>query len=171
MIQAKSMINDKIEALEQQLLTVKGRETEKYARIVGYYRAVKNWNLGKKEEYKFRVNYNKTSFDNKINGSIDHAKVETPKAESLKSTDKIATYKFFYRTTCPNCPPVKKIISTLEIEGESINADSSKGFTKAAIFEIFTAPTVVFLSKKGKEVYRTSAPADIKQLLEDKKII
>lgn len=32
-----------------------GKETEIYARIVGYYRAVKNWNKGKKEEKKFRV--------------------------------------------------------------------------------------------------------------------
>lgn len=171
MIQEKSKINDKIVALEQQLLNVKGRETEKYARIVGYYRAVKNWNLGKKEEYKFRVNYDKTSFDSNKNGSVEFAKVESQKSESLKPTGKIATYKFFYRTTCPNCPPVKAIINTLEIEGESINADSSKGFTKAAIFEIFTAPTVIFLDLEGEEVYRTSAPADLKQLLEDKKII
>jgi ribonucleoside-triphosphate reductase (formate) len=31
-----------------------GEETEVYARIVGYYRPVQNWNLGKKSEYKDR---------------------------------------------------------------------------------------------------------------------
>lgn len=171
MIQAKSIIDDRIEALEQQLLTVKGRETEQYARIVGYYRAIKNWNRGKKEEYKFRVNYSNTQFDKSINGTVTTEKTISPKNESLKSTDKIATYMFFYRTTCPNCPPVKAIINGLEIPGESINADDSKGFTKAAKYEIFTAPTVLFLNNNGKEVYRTSKPSDLKKLLNDKKII
>lgn len=34
-----------------------GKETEVYARIVGYYRVVRNWNAGKKEEYKHRKNF------------------------------------------------------------------------------------------------------------------
>jgi hypothetical protein len=37
---------------------VQGTQTEVYTRIVGYYRSVKNWNLGKKEEYKHRVTFN-----------------------------------------------------------------------------------------------------------------
>lgn len=40
---------------EQSVCPKCGKETEIYARIVGYYRAVKNWNKGKKEEKKFRV--------------------------------------------------------------------------------------------------------------------
>ena len=32
-----------------------GKDTEVYARIVGYYRAVRNWNKGKKEEKKHRL--------------------------------------------------------------------------------------------------------------------
>lgn len=172
MIQAKSKLDTKIEVLEQQLTTVKGRETEQYARIVGYYRAVKNWNKGKKEEYKFRVNFDKTTFNNEQNGKIKQPQVEnTLSPEPNKSTDAIAKYMFFYRTTCPNCPPVKAIIDNLEIPGESINADSSKGFTKAAIHEIFTAPTVLFVDRKGKEVLRTSNPGEIKKLLAEKKIM
>lgn len=34
-----------------------GHATEVYSRIVGYYRPVQNWNLGKKEEFKFRETY------------------------------------------------------------------------------------------------------------------
>jgi ribonucleoside-triphosphate reductase len=34
-----------------------GEETEVYARIVGYYRPVKNWNPGKKSEYRDRAAY------------------------------------------------------------------------------------------------------------------
>ncbi len=31
-----------------------GKQTEVYSRIVGYFRPVKNWNVGKKEEFKDR---------------------------------------------------------------------------------------------------------------------
>lgn len=34
-----------------------GEETEVYSRIVGYYRPVQNWNLGKKSEYNNRMTY------------------------------------------------------------------------------------------------------------------
>jgi len=36
-----------------------GEETEVYSRIVGYYRPVQNWNLGKKSEYHNRKLYKK----------------------------------------------------------------------------------------------------------------
>lgn len=50
-------IENRIENLRKSLDDVKGTETEVYTRIVGYYRAVKNWNLGKKEEYKIRKTF------------------------------------------------------------------------------------------------------------------
>ena len=170
MIQEKSIIDDKIEDLKQQLLNVKGRETEQYARIVGYYRAIKNWNKGKKEEYKFRVSFQDTEFNPEKNGTIKFTK-EVMQPESFESKQKISKYLFFYRTTCPNCPPVKAIVESLEITGESINADSSNGFTKAAINEVFTAPTVIFFSENGKELYRTSKPSELKKLIDENKII
>ena len=33
------------------------KKTEVYSRIVGYFRPVANWNIGKKEEFKDRVEY------------------------------------------------------------------------------------------------------------------
>lgn len=39
---------------EQPVCSTCGKETEVYARIVGYYRPVKNWNRGKIEEYRAR---------------------------------------------------------------------------------------------------------------------
>jgi ribonucleoside-triphosphate reductase len=38
-----------------------GEETEVYSRIVGYYRPVQNWNLGKKSEYKDRKTFRQDS--------------------------------------------------------------------------------------------------------------
>ena len=34
-----------------------GMECEVYSRIVGYLRPIQNWNAGKKEEFRERVNY------------------------------------------------------------------------------------------------------------------
>lgn len=170
MIKTKSKIDDKIQVLEEQLRNVKGRETEQYARIVGYYRAIKNWNRGKKEEYKYRVNFSRTDFNPELNGTVEKKEIKTIEIDKKSSNSKIKSYKFFFRTTCPNCPPVKAIINSLKLEGESINADSSKGFTKAAIHEIFTAPTVIFLDENGVEVVRTSNALELKNILADHKI-
>jgi hypothetical protein len=46
-----SAIDKEIRELENEMENVKGRPTEVYTRIVGYFRAIDNWNKGKKEEY------------------------------------------------------------------------------------------------------------------------
>lgn len=51
-----------------------GKETEVYSRVVGYYRPVKNWNEGKQEEFKDRLEYDEhkiRDFKNKISESAD----------------------------------------------------------------------------------------------------
>ncbi|MDE5898086.1 MAG: anaerobic ribonucleoside-triphosphate reductase, partial [Treponemataceae bacterium] len=47
-------VEQEIEATKEALSHVRGTETEVYARIVGYYRAVKNWNKGKRDEFNQR---------------------------------------------------------------------------------------------------------------------
>jgi len=54
----KKIILNQIAKLEEQLQNVKGTECEVYSRIVGYFRPVKDWNNGKQEEYKQRINFN-----------------------------------------------------------------------------------------------------------------
>ena len=51
-------IRSRIEELENKLKNVKGTKCEVYSRIVGYFRPVKDWNVGKHEEYKERETYN-----------------------------------------------------------------------------------------------------------------
>ncbi|MBN2532273.1 MAG: hypothetical protein JXB88_05250 [Spirochaetales bacterium] len=48
-------INKQITTLKDKLDLVQGTQTEVYTRIVGYYRSIKNWNKGKREEYNYRV--------------------------------------------------------------------------------------------------------------------
>lgn len=52
-----SEVLSRIEEMEKQLNIIEARKTEVYARIVGYYRSVQNWNKGKKEEFKARLSY------------------------------------------------------------------------------------------------------------------
>jgi len=54
---SNEIIDSKIDTLKEELTNIHGTECEVYARIVGYYRSVKNWNAGKSEEYKHRVNF------------------------------------------------------------------------------------------------------------------
>jgi len=44
-----------------------GTETEVYTKIVGYYRNLKNWNKGKREEYKYRVPYQGSRMKGQLN--------------------------------------------------------------------------------------------------------
>ncbi len=47
-------VEAEIARTKEALANVKGTETEVYARIVGYYRSVRNWNNGKRDEYGHR---------------------------------------------------------------------------------------------------------------------
>jgi len=50
---------------------------EVYSRIVGYYRPIQNWNEGKKEEFKDRVEFNeKKSLTNNFKKELSTIKVE-----------------------------------------------------------------------------------------------
>ena len=50
-------IENRIKVLKDSLDNVKGTETEVYTRIVGYYRQVKNFNVGQDAARKQRVNF------------------------------------------------------------------------------------------------------------------
>jgi hypothetical protein len=46
-----------IERLKEELKNIKGTECEIYDRIVGYYRPLKGWNPGKKDEFNLRKRF------------------------------------------------------------------------------------------------------------------
>lgn len=50
-------ILEKIRKKEKELENVKGTCCEIYSRVVGYFRPIKNWNDGKKEEFKDRKTF------------------------------------------------------------------------------------------------------------------
>ncbi|HOV65171.1 MAG TPA: anaerobic ribonucleoside-triphosphate reductase, partial [Spirochaetia bacterium] len=132
-------IDREIDQLKRELAEVKGRETEVYSRIVGYYRSVKNWNKGKKQEFSERVLYNPTferieeqiaraSLSPADDRSVSCSQEEEEVHSSLKHP---SSYLFFFRPTCPNCPPVKRVLAGLPLEGRMINVDTEHGITEA----------------------------------------
>ncbi len=161
-------INTRLEYLKVQRTQVRGQETEVYARIVGYYRSVKNWNKGKKEEYGIRVNYadyKTPEIKDDSNGStpvLSLVKENKSQKELLFTTSHEATeYLYFFRETCPNCPPVAAWLENSGLGGRYINVDRESGMHEALRYDINAAPTVVFLNNKGNETGRGSSVAQL----------
>ncbi len=164
-------MNEKYEAIEKEIEelkmkkdSVKGTDTEVYSRIVGYYRSVKNWNLGKKEEYKNRQVFTKLSGRDAQAENAEAPEIQAVPASEAKTPGKISTYLYFYRTTCPNCPAMKEVLNNLSFKGEDLNVDMERGIQEASRLSVFACPTVIFTDKDGIEVFRTSKPSDVANL-------
>ncbi len=150
-------IEAEIEATKAELQNVHGSETEVYARIVGYYRAVKHWNNGKRDEFYQRKMF--TLEDSKEYDITERESTQTKKSNNEKNNkyemdSDIVSYKLYTRKTCPNCPPVKNYMDDVELQGTSINVDTDEGLTDAAENGVFATPTVIFYNNQGKECAR-----------------
>ena len=172
-------IDKQIDQLKEQLAGVEGRKAEVYARIVGYYRSVVNWNKGKRDEYGQRINYADFESDT-IKKPLTPAveiKNETEKTEAieidfeekkLEINPEAAAYSFFFKKRCPNCPPVKEVIESISLEGNKIDVDESEGLTEAMNLSVYSAPTVILYDAGGSEIYRTGNADKLKSFLKVK---
>lgn len=158
-----------IARVKEDLRDVHGTTTEVYARIVGYYRSVRNWNKGKREEYDHRKLFiaESGSIEKHLPENMDkntmpsdvQKPMETMAPENADGT--IARYEIFVRKTCPNCPPVKECCSRLPFSGEQIDVDSDAGLKRAQEYGVFSAPTVIFFDEAGREVSRAHSTREI----------
>jgi ribonucleoside-triphosphate reductase len=160
--------NDLREARED-LSHVEGAPAEVYSRIVGYYRSVRNWNKGKREEYGERRLYD-------VGISSAHSERCTPVAGSAASAasgaDSIIK-KFpqadssgqhillFVRPGCQACPGAKAAAGKLGIPVDTVDAASEKGLAEAARRNVMSTPTAILLNKDGEELSRARNNADI----------
>ncbi len=170
-----SEINKEIDTLRKELKNVRGTQTEIYARIVGYYRSVKNWNRGKKEEYNMRKEFNLSEKKAVVGNNLpESVKGKTEKTLAFDKanlmTSKPLSYSYFYRKTCPNCPPVKNYISDLALKGRVVNVDETDGMKEASVHNVSAAPTVIFFNPDGKEIFRANSVRSIKEALTETKI-
>ena len=125
-----------------------GKEAEVYSRITGYYRPVKNWNDGKRQEYKNRTVYDiihSKSPEQKMKsyGAAEKlaeqaAGKEEPKAAAADKIEEDGMY-LFTTSTCPNCKMAKEMLA--EEQYEVIDAERHPDL--AAQYGIMQAPTLL----------------------------
>lgn len=154
------------------LNNVHGTETEVYARIVGYYRTVRNWNKGKREEYDHRKmfvfndeeQYSITKADKADCGCKTESKAAEIAVNTLAGTS-AASYEMFTRATCPNCPPVKQYMANVSIAGKAIDVDTEAGLQLAAAKGVFATPTVIIYDQNGAEIGRAHEVTELSAIL------
>ncbi len=174
-------VEAEIRALKNELDQVKGSSTEVYARIVGYYRSIRNWNAGKKSEFSDRLHFNfeRASSCMAQSRSESYASPEGAASSSAKALldpglsvpvpsleEAKRSFWLFARSNCPNCPPVKRFLDEHGFEGRIIDVDSDEGYRLASSHSVFAAPTVVFIDAMGREYYRAHNVKELSLLLE-----
>jgi len=155
-----------------------GSETEIYSRIVGYFRPVRNWNVGKKEEFKDRLEYAekkslKSQFKIKMIVGED-GNVE----QELENDSEVSSYKIFTMPSCEKCTEAKDYLKTLTVAGEIFDLSSGeglsefRGYYKSLKDRIkrnkdgsLPVPTVLFFDKKDEVVSTAHKVDEIKNCL------
>ena len=168
-----------LEAIEAEIAETKaalkdvhGTQTEVYARIVGYYRAVRNWNKGKRDEFDSRKMFvydGKTACEASETVTTTENKAETVSAHTIAmpvQNESALHYEFFMRRTCPNCPPVKYYMAGITMDGVQIDVDTEEGLQEAAAKGVFAAPTVIFYDAHNTEIGRAHNVEELSAILE-----
>jgi ribonucleoside-triphosphate reductase len=164
MMRTLEAIEKDLSAAREALSSAEGTPAEVYSRIVGYYRSVRNWNKGKREEYrerklfcvstelpaKFPAANTVSAGTNPLPGSfplktgLEQAAPETGDARLL----------LFVRTTCPACPSAKAAAGRLGIPVALVNADTADGLAEAQRYNVFATPTAILFNGEGREIER-----------------
>ena len=80
---------------------------------------------------------------------------------------KIKSYLLFTTPFCKFCPSVKQFLSTMEMQGNHIDATKDEGTRKAIDLKVTKVPTVIFLDDSGKELTRAHSVYEIRDVLSD----
>ncbi|MDR0585829.1 MAG: anaerobic ribonucleoside-triphosphate reductase [Treponema sp.] len=168
------VIEKELAAAREALSQATGTPAEVYSRIVGYYRSVRNWNRGKREEYGERLMFNpsccaprqvsrKAPDGGLSREPAPQAKPDTksPVAENAES----ARVLLFVRPACPACPPAKAAAGKLGLPVDLVDADTDEGLAEAVRRSVMSTPTAILLSQNGEELARARDPDGIGRLL------
>lgn len=168
-------IDTEIAQLENELSNVKGTATEVYSRIVGYYRAVGNWNKGKREEFKHRVCFDvgnskekEIVAEEKV-AATSEVKVEIPVAPTVISTEKLR-YLLFSSDYCRNCQPVKEYLDGKYISYESVDVSTDLGMNAAKAWDVKATPTMIVLNNNDKVVCKANTREEVMKFFEGMKV-
>ncbi|MBP3569349.1 MAG: ribonucleoside triphosphate reductase [Lachnospiraceae bacterium] len=136
-----------------------GERTEVYSRITGYYRPVQNWNAGKSQEYKNRLNYDVAS--SRVMPVGEQASVHMNGMTELMPEQKGAGKLLLFTTkTCPNCRIAKEFLKNTEYE----TVDAEERLDLVNEYGIMQAPTLIVL--KDGEILKYVNASGIKGFVE-----
>ena len=177
-------IDKDLAAAREALSHAKGTPAEVYSRIVGYYRSVRNWNKGKREEYGERKLFLEPE-DARINALTETScaapqNMTTPTVVSPRMASPIMVAPsraeqstadgenrilLFVRDSCPRCPGAKDAAGALGIPVDLINADTEDGMAEAVRRQVFSTPTAILLAHNGEERGRALDAGSIERLI------
>jgi ribonucleoside-triphosphate reductase len=147
-------IEKDLAAAREDLSGAEGMPAEVYSRIVGYYRSVRNWNKGKREEYGERKLF-RIEADELVSpetNPLPESSFSKEREEAKGSPD--ARLLLFVRNACPACPSAKAAAGRLGIPVDLVNADTADGLAKARRYEVYATPTAILFNGEGREVKR-----------------
>lgn len=164
----KVTIEKRLDALKAELATAQGTPTEVYSRIVGYYRSVRNWNAGKRDEFNHRATFQMPSGVPSALGesAASVAEAGTSELSSRAPSGVAASYLLFARETCPNCPAVKEYLARSGLPGTVCDVDTPEGLERARGYGILASPTAVLRDAQGRELYRAFTVTELRAFLE-----
>jgi ribonucleoside-triphosphate reductase len=158
------VIESELSAAREALSNVTGTPAEVYSRIVGYYRSVRNWNRGKREEYGERVLFEPDQSllsccmpaasglaSPLVEQAEGGAAPSFPAEKADSGADRIL---LFVRPACPACPSAKSAAGQLGLPLELYNADTDEGLAEAVRHNVMSTPTAILLSAAGEELAR-----------------
>ena len=126
-----------------------GQRTEVYSRITGYYRPIQNWNDGKTEEYKQRLEYVPA------NSHLTHG-VDRPDEDATVNEMPITNETLLFATkTCPNCKMAKMLLEKAGICFRTIYAEDDAELARR--FKVVKAPTLIVPSNGTYTVYENAS--------------
>ena len=140
-----------------------GERTEVYSRITGYYRPVQNWNAGKSQEYKNRLNYDMTAAREMPVGAQKENEAMNGMTELKPETKENGKLLLFTTKTCPNCRIAKELLKDMAYE--VVDAEEQMNLTNE--YGVMQAPTLVEL--KDGEVRKYVNASNIKAFVEGMK--
>jgi hypothetical protein len=187
----RKKIEARIAELRDELGRVEGTPTEVYSRIVGYYRSVRNWNAGKREEYGQRLVFGMPSDESMRSvperaGGAGEEAVEKQAvvakapvrqaaialaAPNVAAAPETASVRdgvlVFTREACPNCPPVANYVISSGMKAVFVDVDGAEGLELARNYGVMATPTVLALDGEGRESFRAFDLKGLRSRLED----
>lgn len=127
--------------------------TEVYSRITGYYRPVQNWNAGKSQEYKNRVNYDMAAAREMPVGELKDTTHRTGMTELTPENSEKEKLLLFTTKTCPNCRLAKEFLKGTEYE----TVDAEEHAELVNQYGVMRAPTLIVLKNGTVQKYTTAS--------------